>query len=269
MRSPPINGVVYGLPQDAEARPFFFWKPHHEGDRLYRRRHRCLAGEDRGTGHTRSPTCSKTPRRCRTRAWCSRATASIRATSTARISGSSTSLRRRDGRREDRQAGLRQGGDDQVLPVLRRCGRHGRHQEEPYRHCRSISGMPRSRAARRVSGMAAPGTMPAMSARKASRTSSAPSSSRSIPAGEKSGKPNTLTHPLVYLLTKQADEDDADIAAQLIDDRLRAAHQRAARDQLGASGDLEGRRSNIPLYSQRSLGARSHQAPAAVRQRDA
>ena len=36
-----------------------------------------------------------------------------------------------------------------------------------------------------------------------------------IPAGE-GGKANTLTHPLVYLLTAQDDEDEMEIAAQLI-----------------------------------------------------
>jgi inositol-phosphate transport system substrate-binding protein len=37
-----------------------------------------------------------------------------------------------------------------------------------------------------------------------------------IPAGEKGGKPTTLTHPLVYLVTKQGNDDDANIAAQLV-----------------------------------------------------
>ena len=32
-----------------------------------------------------------------------------------------------------------------------------------------------------------------------------------IPAGEKGGKPTTLTHPLVYLITKQGSDDDANI----------------------------------------------------------
>ena len=36
-----------------------------------------------------------------------------------------------------------------------------------------------------------------------------------IPAGE-GGKANTLTHPLVYLLTAGHDKEDTDIAAQLI-----------------------------------------------------
>jgi len=37
-----------------------------------------------------------------------------------------------------------------------------------------------------------------------------------IPAGDASGKPNTLTHPLVYLLTKQPSEDAMTIAAKLV-----------------------------------------------------
>ncbi len=49
-----------------------------------------------------------------------------------------------------------------------------------------------------------------------------------IPAGDAEGKPNTLTHPLVYLLTKQADEDTVGIAAELIkiasEPRINALH---------------------------------------------
>ncbi len=49
-----------------------------------------------------------------------------------------------------------------------------------------------------------------------------------IPAGDANGKPNTLTHPLVYLLTKQASEDTTTIAARLIkiasDPRINALH---------------------------------------------
>ncbi len=37
-----------------------------------------------------------------------------------------------------------------------------------------------------------------------------------IPAGDAGGKANTLTHPLVYLLTKQADDDAVAIAAELV-----------------------------------------------------
>lgn len=38
-----------------------------------------------------------------------------------------------------------------------------------------------------------------------------------IPAGDKDGKANTLTHPLVYLITKQADEHAMEIAAKLVE----------------------------------------------------
>ncbi len=37
-----------------------------------------------------------------------------------------------------------------------------------------------------------------------------------IPAGDDNGRANTITHPLVYLVTKQADETDEEIASQLI-----------------------------------------------------
>lgn len=37
-----------------------------------------------------------------------------------------------------------------------------------------------------------------------------------IPAGDKSGQANTLTHPVVYLITKQEDEDSMEIAAKLV-----------------------------------------------------
>jgi inositol-phosphate transport system substrate-binding protein len=37
-----------------------------------------------------------------------------------------------------------------------------------------------------------------------------------IPAGNETGRANTITHPLVYLVTKQADERVQDVAAQLI-----------------------------------------------------
>ena len=49
-----------------------------------------------------------------------------------------------------------------------------------------------------------------------------------IPAGDADGKANTLTHPLVYLLTKQGDEDAIAIAADLVkiasEPRLNALH---------------------------------------------
>ena len=37
-----------------------------------------------------------------------------------------------------------------------------------------------------------------------------------IPAGEKGGKPNTITHPLVYLVTNRGSDDEAFIAAELV-----------------------------------------------------
>jgi inositol-phosphate transport system substrate-binding protein len=37
-----------------------------------------------------------------------------------------------------------------------------------------------------------------------------------IPAGDKDGRANTITHPLVYLVTNRGSEEDASIAAQLV-----------------------------------------------------
>ncbi|MEL6169938.1 MAG: extracellular solute-binding protein [Pseudomonadota bacterium] len=37
-----------------------------------------------------------------------------------------------------------------------------------------------------------------------------------IPAGDEGGRPNTITHPLVYLITDQADDDAEAIAAELV-----------------------------------------------------
>ena len=37
-----------------------------------------------------------------------------------------------------------------------------------------------------------------------------------IPAGDANGRPNTITHPLVYLVTNRGTEDDAFIAAELV-----------------------------------------------------
>ncbi len=69
-----------------------------------------------------------------------------------------------------------------------------------------------------------------------------------IPAGNAKGRPNTITHPLVYLITDQPDEDAEDIAAQLVkiasEPRLnslhaiKSAHLGIAREQ-----------SNIELYA--------------------
>ncbi|MEC9403401.1 MAG: extracellular solute-binding protein [Pseudomonadota bacterium] len=69
-----------------------------------------------------------------------------------------------------------------------------------------------------------------------------------IPAGNENGQANTITHPLAYLLTKQDDEDDIEIAAQLIKiaseprintlHAIKSAHLGIAREQ-----------SNIELYA--------------------
>lgn len=68
-----------------------------------------------------------------------------------------------------------------------------------------------------------------------------------IPAG-KGGKANTLTHPLVYLLTKNADEDKIAIAANLIkiasEPRINALHA-VKSAHLG----IAKQESNIDLYS--------------------
>jgi len=69
-----------------------------------------------------------------------------------------------------------------------------------------------------------------------------------IPAGNENGRANTITHPLVYLVTDQAEDDMEDIAAQLIKiasaPRLNALHAiRSA--HLGISRQM----SNIELYS--------------------
>ena len=37
-----------------------------------------------------------------------------------------------------------------------------------------------------------------------------------IPAGEKGGRPNTITHPMVYLVTNRGSDDEAFIAAELV-----------------------------------------------------
>jgi inositol-phosphate transport system substrate-binding protein len=69
-----------------------------------------------------------------------------------------------------------------------------------------------------------------------------------IPAGEKGGKPTTLTHPLVYLITKQGSDDDANIAAQLVtiasEPRLNVLH--AVSSAHLAISEAETR---IPLYA--------------------
>jgi inositol-phosphate transport system substrate-binding protein len=49
-----------------------------------------------------------------------------------------------------------------------------------------------------------------------------------IPAGDAAGKPNTLTHPIIYLLTQQEDDDAIAIAADLVkiasEPRINALH---------------------------------------------
>jgi len=69
-----------------------------------------------------------------------------------------------------------------------------------------------------------------------------------IPAGNENGRANTITHPLVYLVTDQAEDDMENIASQLIKiasgPRLNALHAiRSA--HLGISKQM----SNIELYA--------------------
>ena len=69
-----------------------------------------------------------------------------------------------------------------------------------------------------------------------------------IPKGNDQGRPNTITHPLVYLITKQDDEEAMDIAAQLVKiaseprinslHAIKSAHLGIAKEQ-----------SNIELYA--------------------
>ncbi|WP_144407535.1 extracellular solute-binding protein [Gynuella sunshinyii] len=69
-----------------------------------------------------------------------------------------------------------------------------------------------------------------------------------IPAGDRSGKANTLTHPLVYLLTDQKNDDVQEIAAKLIQiaseprintlHAIKSSHLGITKEQL-----------NIPLYA--------------------
>ncbi|MDR6817848.1 maltose-binding protein MalE [Neorhizobium sp. 2083] len=84
-----FNGSVYGIPQDAESRPMFFWKPYMKAIGYTDADIEALPAKWR-RANTRSRTFSKTPRRCRTRASSRPVTASIRVTATARTTGSST-----------------------------------------------------------------------------------------------------------------------------------------------------------------------------------
>jgi inositol-phosphate transport system substrate-binding protein len=69
-----------------------------------------------------------------------------------------------------------------------------------------------------------------------------------IPAGNKRGKANTVTHPLAYLLSKAGSEDDAAVAAELItiasEPRLNALH--AVKSAHLAIGTAE---AGVPLYA--------------------
>ncbi len=69
-----------------------------------------------------------------------------------------------------------------------------------------------------------------------------------IPAGDEDGRPNTITHPLVYLVARQNSEEDMEIAAELIkiasSPRLNTLHAIKSA-HLGISPE----QSNIVLYS--------------------
>lgn len=69
-----------------------------------------------------------------------------------------------------------------------------------------------------------------------------------IPAGNDSGRANTITHPLVYLVTDQEDDMVEEIAAQLVkiasEPRLNALHAIQS-NHLGISSQM----SNIELYA--------------------
>lgn len=69
-----------------------------------------------------------------------------------------------------------------------------------------------------------------------------------VPAGDKGGKPNTLTHPVVYLLAKHDDKEKLDIAAKLIEiasePRINALHAIKS-----AHLAISKQESNIPFYS--------------------
>ncbi|MEJ8472811.1 ABC transporter substrate-binding protein [Roseibium algae] len=69
-----------------------------------------------------------------------------------------------------------------------------------------------------------------------------------IPAGNEEGHPNTITHPLAYLLTAQKDEEAVEIAAQLIkiasEPRINTLHAIKS-SHLGITRE----QSNIELYA--------------------
>ncbi|WP_420583570.1 ABC transporter substrate-binding protein [Ruegeria sp.] len=69
-----------------------------------------------------------------------------------------------------------------------------------------------------------------------------------IPAGDEGGRPNTITHPLVYLITDQENDDHEEIAAQLVkiasEPRLNSLHAiKSAHLGIGKQ------QSNIELYA--------------------
>jgi len=69
-----------------------------------------------------------------------------------------------------------------------------------------------------------------------------------IPAGDKNGRANTITHPLVYLVTNRGSEDDAQIAAQLVaiasEPRINTLHAIKSA-HLGITKSQQ----NVPLYA--------------------
>lgn len=69
-----------------------------------------------------------------------------------------------------------------------------------------------------------------------------------IPAGNEKGRANTITQPLVYLITDQADDDHEDIAAQLVkiasEPRMNSLHAIQS-----AHLGITHQQSNIELYS--------------------
>jgi len=75
-----------------------------------------------------------------------------------------------------------------------------------------------------------------------------------IPSGDGNGRPNTITHPLVYLVTDQSDDQDEEIAAQLIKiasgPRLNSLHAiKSAHLGIGQQ------QSNIELYANNQWAA--------------
>ncbi|WP_345900832.1 extracellular solute-binding protein [Martelella sp. UBA3392] len=69
-----------------------------------------------------------------------------------------------------------------------------------------------------------------------------------IPAGNENGRPNTITHPLVYLISTQGTDDDAAISAELVavasEPRINALH--AVQSGHLAIGEAE---TTIPFYA--------------------